>query len=107
MNGNLQGDFEPLILLVTPKQNQMLTTGFNYSISTNHILNFESVYSKNTVNTFSSKDLDNDYAAGFKLISKNQTIIKIDSLNQQTKWIYNLNYEILQKILHQLNVSAQ
>ncbi len=97
MNGNLQGDFEPLILLVTPKQNQMLTTGFNYSISTNHILNFESVYSKNTVNTFSSKDLANDYAAGFKLISKNQTIIKTDSLNQQTKWIYNLNYEILQK----------
>lgn len=102
IDGKLQGDFEPLLLLVTPKQNQMLTTGLNYSFSTNHILNFEGVYSKNTINTFSSKDLGNDHAGGFKLISKNQTILKIDSLNQQTKWIYNLNYEIIQKDFSQI-----
>ena len=94
---SLQGSYEPVIPLVAPKQNQMFTGGFTHSITTNNILNMEGVYTKYDINKFSSKDKGNDEGSGVKISSKNQSILKTDSLKQETKLIYNLNYEFVQK----------
>ncbi|MDP3558277.1 MAG: hypothetical protein Q8T03_12965 [Bacteroidota bacterium] len=102
ISGQLQGSFEPIIPLVTPKQNQMLTSGFSYSITNNNILNVEGVYTKNDVNRFSRADKGNDEGAGVKVNSKNQSILKSDSLKNETKMIYNFGYEYLQKQFHQV-----
>ena len=102
VGGLPQGSFEPVIPLVTPKQNQMLTGGFSYSATTNNILNVEGVYTKNDINRFSPADKGNDEGSGVKVNSKNQSILKTDSLKNQTKLIYNFGYEFLQKQFYQI-----
>ncbi len=102
INGLPQGSFEPVIPLVTPKMNQMLTGGFNYSLTANNSLNAEGVYTKNDINRFSRADKGNDEGSGVKFNSKNQAILKTDSLKNQTKLIYNFGYEFLQKQFHQI-----
>ena len=98
----LKGSYEPVILLVTPKQNQMVVSGFSHSITTNNILAVEGVYTKNNINRFSSADKGNDEGSGVKVVSKNQSILKTDSLKQETKLVYNVNYEFLQKRFKQV-----
>ncbi len=102
INGQLQGSFEPVIPLVAPKKNQMLTMGATYSITTNHLINAEGVYSNNNINTFSGKDKRNDEGSGVKISSKNQNILSTDSLKQETKVLYNLNYEFVQQRFSQI-----
>ncbi|MBA3663880.1 MAG: hypothetical protein H0W61_06690 [Bacteroidetes bacterium] len=97
VNGVLQGSFEPVIPLVTPKQTQMLTAGFSYSVSPNNTLTVEGVYTKNDVNRFSTSDKGNDEGSGVKVISRNQEILRTDTLKRETKLIYNVNYEFIQK----------
>ena len=98
----LQGSYEPVIPLVTPKQTQMLTGGFTHSFSANNTLAAEGVYTKYDINKFSSKDKGNDEAGGVKVASRNQTILKTDTLKRETALIYNLNYEFLQKEFNQV-----
>lgn len=97
LDGLPQGSYEPVIQLVTPKQNQMLTAGFTHSLSPNNSIAVEGVYTKYDINRFSSKDKGNDEGSGVKVISRNQNILKTDSLKRQTKIIYHLNYEFIQK----------
>ncbi len=97
LDGVPQGSYEPVIQLVTPKQNQMVTGGFTHSLSPNNSIAVEGVYTKYDLNKFSTKDKGNDEGSGVKVISRNQTVFKIDSLKRQTKLIYNLNYEFIQK----------
>lgn len=102
IGGLPQGSFEPVIPLVTPKQNQMITAGFSYSLTTNNIISTEGVYTKNDINQFSTSDKGNDEGSGVKINSKNQNILKSDSLKNQTKVIYNFGYEFLQKQFRQV-----
>ena len=102
VNGIPQGSFEPLIPLVTPKMNQMFTGGFTYSLTANNSLNAEGVYTRNDVNRFSRADKGNDEGSGVKFNSRNQSILRTDSLKNQTKVIYNFGYEFLQKQFHQI-----
>ena len=94
---SLQGSYEPVIPLIAPKQDQMFTGGFTHSITPNNLLSVEGAYTKYDINKFSTKDKGNDEAGGVKVISKNQNILKMDSLKGETKLIYNLNYEFVQK----------
>lgn len=98
----LQGSYEPVIPLVTPKQNQMLSGGFSYSLTANNLLMAEGVYTKNDVNRFSRADKGNDEGGGVKLQSRNQRWLRVDSLGRGTKWIYNANYEFVQKRFQQI-----
>jgi len=102
VNGVPQGSYEPVIPLVTPKQSQMLTGGFTYSVTQNNSLNVEGVYTKNDINKFSTRDKGNDEGSGVKVVSRNQVILKTDSLMQQTKFVYNANYEFVQKQFRQI-----
>lgn len=53
INGVRQGDYEPVIVLVTPKKQQLLTAGLQYQIDSNKNLIFETGISDYDPNTFS------------------------------------------------------
>jgi len=102
VNDQLVGAYEPVIPLVTPKQNQMFTAGFTHSITNNNLLSVEGVYTKNDINTFATKDKGNDEGSGVKMVSANQTILAVDSLKQETKLVYNVHYEFIQQRFTQI-----
>jgi hypothetical protein len=56
LNGVLQGNYAPLMLLVTPKKSQMITLGVDYAFSEKSILTSEFSVSNYDINTFSSLD---------------------------------------------------
>ena len=66
-NGVRQGDHGPSIQLVTPKQRQMITLGGRYEFTKNTQLAIEGAYTKNDVNTFSTKDSADDRSYAFSL----------------------------------------
>jgi hypothetical protein len=83
VSGVKQGSFEPVIILVTPKKQQIVNLGIDYAIDKNTSLKTELAMSNYDPNTFSSKGKGNNkgYAAKFqlnnsKLLSaKNQLIL--------------------------------
>ena len=78
--GNVpQGDYEPVILLTTPKKKQLVTLGGDLNFIKNTVIKAEVALSNNDLNTFSPYDhLDNQgYGAQFSI--KNKQKIK-DSL---------------------------
>lgn len=91
-----QGNFEPVIPLVSPKQLQMFTAGVNYSFTSRNTLQVEGVYTKNDINTFSLANKGNDEGSGVKVSSKNDKLLKKDSLGNISKLVYNVNYEFVQ-----------
>ncbi len=98
INGLKQGNYEPVIPLVTPKKKQMATFGANYVFDKYHLLDIEGVYTKNDINTFSRFDAKNDAGYGFKLNSSNQTVIKNDTIKKESlNAVYNVGYEYIQK----------
>ncbi|HSK14491.1 MAG TPA: hypothetical protein VK907_14820, partial [Phnomibacter sp.] len=66
-NGVPQGSYEPVILLVTPKKQQMGTALVRYKLSSRTTLQAEAAVSRWDVNRFSSKDKGNDVGSGVKL----------------------------------------
>jgi hypothetical protein len=101
-DGQLQGSYEPVIPLVTPKLTQMLVGGFTHSLTSNNLIGAEGVYTRNDINTFSTKDKRNDEGSGVKIFSKNQTFLQKDSARKDLKFVYNLNYEYLQQRFKQI-----
>ncbi len=98
VGGVLQGNYEPVIPLVTPKKKQMFTAGVNYEFSKQHLLDVEGVYTKNDINTFSKYNSNNDDGYGIRINSNNQSVIKKDTVRKESlNAIYNLNYEYIQK----------
>lgn len=91
--GVKQGDFEPAILLITPKKQQLINLGIDYSIDKNTLLKTEVAMSDNDVNTFSTKDkTDNKgYAAKFQLTNS-----KPISSKNKLKLNTALDYEYVQ-----------
>lgn len=102
VTGQPQGSYEPVTLLITPKQKQMITAGFDINLSKNSKLSIEGAMSKNDINTFSHLEKKNDQGFGGKLNWDNKL-----SLGQGTRdtgqakvgWqiLTNINYEYLQK----------
>lgn len=82
LNGIPQGDWEPVVLLVTPKKTQIYNVGFSYKIAKNTKLKTEVALSNYDINLFSSKDKKDNYgtAAKFEL---NKDSTKITLLHKQ------------------------
>lgn len=76
VNGIKQGNFEPVILLIAPKKQQLLSLGVDYNITPNTILKTEVAASSYDINTLSAlNDGDNKgYAA--KLNLSNTKLLK-------------------------------
>jgi hypothetical protein len=90
-----QGDWAPVILLVTPKKRQLVTVGAEYFINATTKIKTEFAVSKYDVNLYSSKDKSNDNAAAAKvqLIQEDK---KIHLFKRSLKLATNLGYEYVQ-----------
>lgn len=64
VNGIPQGDYEPVILLITPKKKQLLTLGGDVKLTKQTSLTAEFAYSNNDLNTFSPYDSFDDHGFG-------------------------------------------
>jgi hypothetical protein len=101
-NGLPSGSFEPVIPLVTPKLQQMLTAGVSHSLTALNVLDVEGVYTRKDINRFSAADKGNDEAAGMRVVSRNEVLLGNDSLRGATRLKYDLNYEYIQKQFSQV-----
>lgn len=70
ITGLMQGDYEPVIKLVTPKIQQMLTAGFDYRITPRIVLTAEGAYSHYDLNTFSPYNSNDDHGYAFRFDGK-------------------------------------
>lgn len=71
VGGVPQGDYSPVVLLVTPKKKQMVTLAADYYISKNTTTSVETAISNNDQNLFSSYDTGDDVGYGVKAYLKN------------------------------------
>lgn len=96
-----QGNYEPVIQLITPKMKQMVTAGVEYSFSKTSKLNVEAAVSNNDINTFSSANSNDDVGYAFKMNFDNDILVRktksMDSTTHLTYVIANVNYEYVQK----------
>ena len=86
------GDYEPVIKLVTPKAQQMLTAAFDYRVTPRIFLTAEGAYSYYDANTFSPYDTYDDHGYSFRFDGKfNVPLMKRekDTLNMNI----NVSYE--------------
>jgi hypothetical protein len=67
VNGVPQGDWEPVILLITPKKQQLITAAAQYFINDKSYIKGEIAMSDYDVNTFSSKDKGDNKGTAAKL----------------------------------------
>jgi hypothetical protein len=90
VNGVPQGSFEPIILLITPKQDQYLVTGMDYRINAQTRVISEWSLSNRDPNSFS--DIDNARNRG---LASYQAIERTDTLGEK-KWILGItaSYEL-------------
>ncbi len=102
VNGQPQGSFEPLIPLVTPKQQQMLTAGVTHSINSNQSIAVEGVYTRNDINRFSEIHKKNDEGSGVKVSSKNALPLLNEAQEEQARLITNIQYEFVQQRFTQI-----
>lgn len=67
VNGLKKGSYEPVVLLITPKQKRMATIGTEYKLNKNGVLITEGAVTKNDINTFSTLDSEDDAGNALKL----------------------------------------
>ncbi len=91
INGVPQGNYEPIVLLVTPKSKRMLTLGGEYRLSANTNIRFEGALSFADINTFSDKD--NTDNTGYAFMVETESKKKLGK--SETSWFLTggLNYE--------------
>lgn len=96
VNNNKQGDYAPVILLISPKKLQIITIGGEYAFNTKTKLKAEVAMSDYNINLFSTKDKRNDkgFAAKFQFV-KDDT--KLHMLNRQLLLQTSLGYEFVQQ----------
>ena len=94
--GNIkQGDWEPVILLVTPKKRQLVTVATTYAINAKTRIKTEFAVSKYDVNLFSAKDKGNDDAVATK-VQFIQEDKNIHLLKKALKLQTNIGFEYVQ-----------
>jgi hypothetical protein len=92
VNGVSQGNYAPVILLVTPKRTQMYTLAVDYSPFPNTSFSVEGALSNNDLNTFSSLDKQRNTGFGLRIIGENTARLQ----KQDSVWKMNVKgyYEV-------------
>lgn len=98
LDGVRQGNYEPVVLLITPKRQQLFTLGTTYQIDSFKKVTVELGASNYAPNLFS--DLDKDQHWGFSgrgLYEEQRLLGKKDSLGRQKlSWKNQVSYEFVQ-----------
>lgn len=96
-----QGNYEPVVQLITPKKKQMVTAGIDYDFSKKSKLNIEAALTNNDINTFSSYNSNDDIGYGLKVNFDNALLLQktksADSTSHELNLVSNVNYEFVQK----------
>lgn len=87
-----QGDHEPVIALISPKMEQMMTLNAAYGFSENTKLFVEGAISNHDLNTFSERDNDDNQSYGMKMNFIHSEKIGKDSI-RSTFWNSAVQYE--------------
>ncbi len=93
--GVKQGRYEPVIILVTPKKQQLVTLGTEYKMNEGTTIKTELAMSNYDVNTFSGKDDGDDIGIAAKFQFGNSTLIK-SSGSKKLQLTTNVDYEYVQ-----------
>ncbi len=96
VNNSKQGDYAPVVLLISPKKQQLFTIGGEYFFNSKTSLKADIAMSNYDINLFSSKDKDNDKAFATKIrFLKDSTRINLfqKPILMQTR----LDYEFVQE----------
>ena len=93
--GIKQGRYEPVVILVTPKKQQLVTLGADYQINDGTTLKTELAISNYDINTFSGKDNGDDIGIAAKLQFGNSVLLK-SSGAKKINLTTNLDYEYVQ-----------
>lgn len=94
LNGLKQGQFEPVMLLVTPKKQQLISVGTEYQIDKNNALKTEFALSNYDVNTFSSKNGGDDVGLAARVQYTNSVMLNAAKKLQLTS---SVDYEHVQQ----------
>jgi hypothetical protein len=95
-NGIPQGNYAPVVLLVTPKKSQMLTLGVDYTFSEKSKFTSELSLSNYDINTFSSKDAGDNTSFAMLLAYDKTTRL---SAKKENPWnlVSGASYEWVKK----------
>jgi hypothetical protein len=94
--GVKQGNFEPVILLVAPRKQQLISLGADYKINDGTSVKTEIAISNYDVNTFSGKDDGDDMGMAAKFLLGNSKLIR-SSGEKKLQLVTNLDYEYVSK----------
>lgn len=89
--GVSQGDYAPSRLIITPKQRQMISSGFRAKLGKRSYLETELAYSKNDINTFSRYDSNDDHSGAAHVKYGGDVALGKDSV---PNWILRSKLEI-------------
>lgn len=95
VGGIPQGEYEPVILLVTPKTRQMATFGGQYNFTKESFVSWEGGVSNNDINTFSDKDRGDDVGYALKVNSMNKILLSGDE--KPWKFKVGTGYELVEQ----------
>ncbi|MCS6935337.1 MAG: hypothetical protein NZM35_09345 [Chitinophagales bacterium] len=92
-----RGSYEPVILLITPKYQQMCALGGEYRISDKHILSAEGALSNNDLNMYSRKDDKDNAGIATRLTYRGEIPTRKDTAQNTLQQIHiDAHYEFLQ-----------
>lgn len=93
-NNNKQGRYAPVILLIAPKKQQLISLGTDYMISDNTQISTEMAMSSYNNNSFSQKDKSDDKGFAMKLIVNDNRPLK--KSRKGLTFLSQLSYEWVQ-----------
>ncbi len=96
INGLHAGDYEPVILLVTPKSQQLISAVAEYAITDKSFIRTEVALSHYDVNTFSAKDKGNDNGVAAKIQYQNTAKI-LPAIKKELSLQTTFDYEFVQQ----------
>ncbi len=95
-NGIPQGDYEPYIILITPKKQQMITAGIEHQLTEKITTGAELAVSNYDKNTFSPLDNKDNTGTAARMFIKHKSLIKTDSLDNKFYLLSELSYEFVE-----------
>lgn len=99
VNGVHQGNYQPIVLLITPKKKQMVTLGGSYKIDSHTTITAQGALTNNDVNTFSALDKGQDVGYAGKVTLHRISYLADSAANKGNVWkiISDFGYEGVQQ----------